>query len=323
MRTLTRALAIVAVIVVAVAWFLGPTLGLALRGQPFFLVPPSPERYAAVVLDQAERAGIQASSPEFPGARAHAEEVAAEAETIPDIHESLDAALVAAGGKHSGLITPEDAAELAEKHSVLPSVERRGGVLTATVPPFDSSNSAQAYADALAQGLTSEDNVCGIDVDLRDNTGGDMGPMVAGLSPLLPDGEVLRFVANDYSRAVTLDGNSVQGGGTAVTTTGGKMGRPVTVLVNGMTGSSGEATFLAFRGLENSRSFGSPTAGFATANTTFRMPDGAVVMLTVAHMQDRTGATHGDDLIHPDDPAEDPQAAALDWLATAHGCSTS
>nr|WP_284522795.1 S41 family peptidase [Corynebacterium aquatimens] len=38
----------------------------------------------------------------------------------------------------------------------------------------------------------------------------------------------------------------------------GKWDAPVAVLVDDQTGSSGEATMLAFRGLERSRSFGSP-----------------------------------------------------------------
>lgn len=324
MRTAGRVLLIIGslllALLVAAAWFLGPTLGVLLRGQPFFLLPPGPERYAAVVLDQAQRQGIHGMSPEFAAARAEAEEQAAAAEDIADVYDSLNAALVAAGGKHSRFITPADAVGMAEENSALPTVARQGSVLVATVPPFDSTNDVQEYADTLAHGLTAENTTCGVVVDLRDNTGGDMGPMVAGLSPLLTDGVALSFATSDYSSPVTVDANSVSGGGTGVETSGGKLDVPVAVLVNGMTASSGEATLLAFRGLPDSRSFGTPTAGYATANTSFRMPDGAVVLLTAAHMQDRTGVTYGDEPVHPDVVTDDPSNAALDWLATEYGC---
>ena len=145
-----------------------------------------------------------------------------------------------------------------------------------------------------------------------------MGPMLAGVSPLLPDGTALEFVSNAYSSPVTIEGNGVRGGGSPTTTSGGKWDAPVAVLVDGDTASSAEATMLAFRGLDNSRSFGAPTAGYASANMVYDFPDGSSLMLTIAKDRARTGETFAEDPIHPD--AGGGEAEALAWLAEEHGC---
>ena len=178
----------------------------------------------------------------------------------------------------------------------------------------------QHYADTLAKGLTAarDSGACGAVVDLRGNDGGDMGPMLAGVSPLLPDGTALEFVSNAYSSPVTIEGNGVRGGGSPTTTSGGKWDAPVAVLVDGDTASSAEATMLAFRGLDNSRSFGAPTAGYASANMVYDFPDGSALMLTIAKDKARTGEVFSEDPIQPDEPGG--EDAALAWLAAEHSC---
>jgi C-terminal processing protease CtpA/Prc len=46
---------------------------------------------------------------------------------------------------------------------------------------------------------------------------------------------------------------------------------------------------IAFRGRHRARSVGLPTAGVPTANDTFRLSDGATLLLTTAQDGDRTG----------------------------------
>jgi len=317
-------LSLVAVLLIGgllAAWFLGPSLGIALRGAPFFLFPPSPERYATVVLDEAESRGLYADDPAFADARAEAERVAEQAGDVAETHETLHAALQIAGGTHSHLIPPGQVAAAEAAVPAEPTVTRDESVVVATVPAHNQAHDPQAYADTLARGLTDGDDVCGAVVDLRGNTGGDMGPMVAGLSPLLPDGVALRFVAGENSSPVVVEGNSVRGGGTPVTTSGGKLGVPVAVLTDELTASSGEATLVAFHGLDDVRTFGTPTAGYASANMTFTMPDGALILLTAMQFEDRTGHVHEEAPIEPDGATDDPEQQARDWLREEHGCS--
>ena len=340
----TASVLIIATLVLVYAF--GPTMGAMIVGKPVFLLPPTPERYASAALDIMEEQGIHGDSPEFAAARAEAERMldAAELRDYSDTWPALDLAIDAAGGKHSKVLRPEGAADgnddgagdggdgdAADAMPTVTSEEATGGarVLTATVPTHGGDAGgpvSRRYAETLADGIARENaaGACGAIVDLRGNGGGDMGPMVAGLSALLPDGEVLWFDWRGPSTAVTIDAGAVRGGGTPITVDAGpKLDVPVAVLVDGGTGSSGEATMLAFRGLENTRSFGTPTAGYASANMVLPFPGGASLMLTVAKDRDRTGAAHMDDPVHPDEttgPApEDAKSAALEWLST-RGC---
>ena len=89
---------------------------------------------------------------------------------------------------------------------------------------------------------------------------------------------------------------------------------PVALLTDDMTASSGEATLLCFRGLASARSFGAPTAGYASANTPYRMPDGSQLVLTTSCDMARTGEIFCDDPIAPDVPTDHPLEDALAWL---------
>lgn len=312
---------IVLVLGLGAAWVLGPSAGMALRAQPFFLIPPSPQRYAAVVVDYAEKLGIHGDTPEFQKAKQEALAEIKDAQTLADTHEPLNRLLKAAGGKHSRLIPPKEASQ--PSGDVLPEVSQEGRVLVLKVPEYmgDSNGdvTGEDYANTLAKGISDAD-ACGAVVDLRGNGGGDMGPMVAGLSPLLPDGDVLWFAGRHSTTAVTINGNSAYGGSSPTEATAvGKVDWPVAILTDSGTASSAEATLLSFRGLPYSQSFGEATAGYASSNTAFTMPDGAMVLLTIAKDKDRTGEEHLDDPVEPDHPTPDPMGAALKWLED-QGC---
>ena len=284
---------LVALVAVAAAvYFFGPSYGGALLGKPYFLFNASEKRINTAMVDTAAISGIYGESEEFQRAR---EAFKAD----PTNAELLDAAINAAGGKHSKVFSTEKekAAESAE-----PSVDFNDGVLRATVPSIGRHDDGQAYADTLAHGLTSHPEACAAVVDLRGNDGGDMGPMYAGLSPLLPDGTALSFVSRMTTSDVVIDGNSVTGGGTPTTTSGGKLNSPVAVLTDDETASSAEATLLAFRGLDNTRTFGKPTAGYASANVVLDYPDGRSLMLTAAKDKACTGEEFAEDPIAPDTP---------------------
>ena len=322
-KVLTTIAAVFGVLLIAagaVAYVYGPTVTAMFTGTAKFMGTDTPKRYTSTVLDLAEQ-GIYADSPEFSEASTKAREAAKQADSLDDIRPLLNDAVQAAGGKHSRLIDPDVEQEYAELESKPAAVERNGDIAWATVPGVGRHDDGQHYADTLAKGLTAarDSGACGAVVDLRGNDGGDMGPMLAGVSPLLPDGTALEFVSNAYSSPVTIEGNGVRGGGSPTTTSGGKWDAPVAVLVDGDTASSAEATMLAFRGLDNSRSFGAPTAGYASANMVYDFPDGSALMLTIAKDKARTGEIFSEDPVQPDEPGD--EDAVLAWLAEEHGCS--
>ncbi|MGO1573677.1 S41 family peptidase [Corynebacterium casei] len=305
--------------VLAAVYFLGPTMGAMFTGKAIFLGHDSPKRYGNAVLTLAETQGIYADSEEFARAKVEAQAAIESADSRDELYEPLKKAVKAAGGKHSNLVTPDQSAEVDESIETAeqPSIDSQGGIVTVKVPGVNRNADVQGYADTIAAGV--EDATC-VAVDLRGNGGGDMGPMLAGLSPLLPDGDALFFHSAMGDTPVTVDGTSTTGGGTALSVDAKKNTNiPIAVLVDEGTASSGEATMLAFKGLENAVSFGQPTAGYASANTVYDFPDDSYLMLTIAQDMDRNGDIYGDEPVEPDHIVDDAMGSAQAWLSE-HGC---
>jgi C-terminal processing protease CtpA/Prc len=168
---------------------------------------------------------------------------------------------------------------------------------------------------------------CGWVVDLRPNTGGNMWPMLAGLKPFLGTAGLGTFESPTGSSPPWIAGQAV--GVEPPSTLAVLESSWVAVLTGPRTASSGEAVAIAFRGRPRTRSFGLPTAGLSTANATFPLPDGAMILLTTAVDADRTGKRYGDK-VDPDErveaattptPTSDPAlAAAVQWLRQSSGC---
>ena len=83
------------------------------------------------------------------------------------------------------------------------------------------------------------------------------------------------------------------------------------------TASSGEATLLCFRGLDNVRTFGVPTAGYASANVPYTLTDGYRLVITTSCDKARTGEVFCDDPIEPDVETDTPLEDAVSWIATS------
>lgn len=147
-------------------------------------------------------------------------------------------------------------------------------------------------------------------VDLRENTGGNMWPMLGGLHPLLGSGKVGELrdregVANTPWRSRAPKRCDVD-----------LSNARVAVLVGPNTASSGEAVAVAFRARPGTRFFGHRTKGLATSNQGYPLPDGGVLLLTTAEFLDRAGESYPQG-ISPDSPlsgSEDAVEAAAAWL---------
>ena len=205
----------------------------------------------------------------------------------------------------------------------LPAIATREGVTTLTVPKLSADDEAfrTSYATTLADGIAgaSAATTCGFIVDARVNHGGDMSPMLAGLSPLLPDGRIGGFVdRHGATTELSVAGGSVRVGGAETFSVPAKPKphRPVAVLQGPDTASSGEVVVLAFKGGADVRTFGEATAGYSTSNQTIRLYDGTQMLLTTAVDTDRSGATYGD-VVKPDQavPTAQAEQAARAWLA--------
>lgn len=184
---------------------------------------------------------------------------------------------------------------------------------------------ALAFADTIHRDIRSQDAGAPIGwiVDLRGNTGGNMWPMIAGVGPILGEGNSGAFVDPT--------GTTVRWGYSAgASVSEGRVITPVpnpytlrqpaprvAVLIDNLVASSGEATTIAFKARAGTRFFGAPTCGLSTANQLYTLSDGALLNLTVSTMADRTGRLYGEQ-VAPDEvlPADSVVIRATEWLRT-------
>ena len=256
-----------------------------------------------------DKDGLFAEGPQWDAAKAEA--LAAAPATLDEAREVVKTALKVAGGKHSFL---QDASSVTENATSQewpePEVTAlEEGIVMIKLPPF-SGNSAEGvkYAQTVLGALPDE--VQGAVIDLRDNRGGNMYPMIAAVHRFLPDGEILRFRTRKRTQWITL-GYAVQVAGVPQQD---RMECPVAILTNEWTASSGEAVLICFRGLDGVRVFGVPTAGYASANQPFPLPDGSNLVLTTGCDVARTGEVFCDDPLVPDVMTETPLEDALAWM---------
>jgi C-terminal processing protease CtpA/Prc len=205
-----------------------------------------------------------------------------------------------------------------------------GGVGYINVPDYfgGEAGAMRTYATRTHEALigTLASASCGWVIDLRTDTGGNMWPMLAGLKPFLGNAGVGTFENPTGSSEKWVAGKGV--GVEPPSSLAILESTSVGVITGRQTASSGEAVAIAFRGRPRTRSFGQATAGLSTANETFSLPDGAMIVLTTAVDADRTGRRYGDK-IEPDvaiDVApgngDATLSAAAQWVRQSSGCST-
>lgn len=270
--------------------------------------------------------------------RWQADQLSDGAETPADTYRALTFIVSQLGDNHSAFVPADEVAMLEGEASAdeapLPRGELLGGRIGYLWLPHlvGEGDHATRYAHT-AQAVIREleaTRPCGWIVDLSENMGGNMWPMLVGVGPLLGEGEAGRFVGSDGTTtswgyrdgAAALDG-TVMARIEQPTNTVHPL-PPVAVLTSEQTMSSGEALAVAFRGRPDSRSFGTPTAGLSTGNESYTLSDGAVLILTTVIFADRTGAMYGAS-IAPDEAVQGGAAEARDraaeWLNEQESCA--
>lgn len=237
-----------------------------------------------------------------------------------DAYVAIEELIRALDDKHSLLLRPASAQRYAQQGvpSSSPSVSVRDGVGFVVVPGFSgtSAEAGQAFASKMENDIAGAASSvkCGWVVDLRGNPGGNMWPMLSGLSPLLGS-EPTGFFRDSKGQEVPWRLSIPNAGAPDFSAA------RVAVLTGAKTASSGEAITVAFRGRPNTRSFGLPTAGLSTANQQFKLPGGAQLGLTTSRFVDRTGRVYGEKIV-PDQLTAEPEQieVAKAWLTANEQC---
>lgn len=264
-------------------------------GTPQVAMSDEAREFLRTGLDSIQRVALRSDTLSWPQIRDSAFAIAAGAERPIDTYPAISWAL-RRSNKHSFL-------QVAAPGAVSTIIDGRIGYIH--VPQRGGAGVALADSLHLAVRTLLEGGVCGWIVDVRANGGGNMWPMLAGIGPLLGDSLVGAFTGPDeqrwyYSRGISA---ILRAGGRVDTITRITIPptdpaptAPMAVLFDAGTGSSGEAVVVAFLGRPMTRTFGSPSAGFATVNRGLRLPDSANMVVTIGYNRDRTGRVYVDQL---------------------------
>lgn len=268
-------------------------------------------RYVKKAVRIMDKDGIHAKGPEWEQAKSVA--LAARPSTIEEAQEIVIQAGKVAGGKHTFLLTAGEVTENDTSAWAMPTVEfLEDGIAVIKMPPFSGNDEEGIkYANTVLNAIPN--TLKGVIIDLRGNRGGNMYPMIAAVHRFLPNDIILQMRTRKYTMDINVDYVL----SVAKVERQAAINCPVAILTNDWTGSSGEAVLLCFRGLQNTRTFGSPTAGYASCNQPFKLPDGSQLVLTTGTDVTRTGEEFCDDPIQPDVTSETPFETAIEWLKGA------
>lgn len=136
-------------------------------------------------------------------------------------------------------------------------------------------------------------------IDLRVNTGGNMYPMIAGLTEFIGEGRVGGFITPTHQP----DGDWIIKSGTfyvdsvkvsPVKYEGHPIRKdvPIAILISGNTASSGEMTAITTIGRNKSVLIGEPTGGYTTTNLGFKLNEYSGLNLAVDYASDRNGKVY-------------------------------
>ena len=271
-------------------------------------------QYVRKAIHIMDKQGLFAEGPEWAAAKAEA--LSAKPGSLKEAQEIVRSAARVAGGKHSFLQLAGSVVSDATAEWPAPEVSFPQGAIPVVSLPHFSGNHDEGvkYASTVLSAIPED--ISGVVIDLRGNTGGNMYPMIAAIHRFLPDdNQTLRFRTRKNAQWIPLS-YAVQMAGVQQQS---RIECPVAILTDDYTASSGEATLICFRGLDYVRVFGGPTAGYASANQPFPLPGGDHLVLTTGCDVARTGEVFCDDPIVPDMLTETPMEDALAWILSSVG----
>jgi C-terminal processing protease CtpA/Prc len=279
-----------------------------MAGQPTIKPssPITPVEYLTRVLDLVQENALYSAQIDWSTFRPRTLAMIAHAHTVADTYPAIGYVIQNLNDLHSQFWPPSQAAQIFRHTGI--------GLFGSYVPPVVKRLSGNLGYMQLPQSVTFQDYVlyvktvyaqleeisqspvCGWIVDLRSDQGGSILPMLAAVGPLLGNGEFGAFIDNHGHKTPWFYRNGTVGATNAsvfqftppnlsvdYSTT------PVAVLTGPLTASAGEVTVISFNGRNNTKRFGTATAGLTTANGLYFLSDGAALILAEALEADRTG----------------------------------
>ncbi|MFT3893051.1 MAG: S41 family peptidase [Anaerolineales bacterium] len=327
-------------IILSLAIFIPSCVPSTPTATPTQKILPSPapfveaQQYLSDALDIIQKNALNSRTVDWEQVRATVFSREKDAKISSETYDSIDYVIQQLNDYHSAFIPPDAANQMnsstVEEYPAPEGkiIENKIGYIAVFSFNAQNENEINKYAESIQKILIELDkkSVCGWVVDLREDSGGNMYPMIAGLGALIGEGE-LGYFKNAMGQVVPWkyeDGEAKEGDHSHAKVSHPDFlfdpaTTPVAVLIGPQTASAGEATTISFLGRPNTRLFGASSYGLTSGNDSFALADGAIIILATVTELDRTGQEHIG-VIAPDVITPHPEAEATDWLLTKAVC---
>lgn len=288
-------------------------------------ISPEAESYLKEVLALLQAKSVNRQNINWADFEQEVFRVAENSQTINDVYPAVRYAVAQLKDNHSYFVNPAGEEENSEEKPlpILAHEKTPGNIGYVRIPfcigdEYQTEQYIQSVTDEIYRHNNSEIN--GWIIDLRDNFGGNMWPMMAAVGDFLDNGIQGYF---SYADNKTLAWRFENGKAYFDTimlaenkrhiSLSGK--NKIAVFINSKTASSGEAMAVLFKGYSNVKLFGAPTFGVSTGCESFTLSDGSRINLATSVFTDKNGKKYGKSIL-PDFPCADTEmvSIAIQWI---------
>ncbi len=265
------------------------------------------KNYVTVALDLMKTRSVNKNKINWPEVYASSYQAIAKAKTIRETYPTIEAVIKQLGDQHSNFYKPELISFILKRYSEngqkLPVTEaklidKNYGYFT--IPAIGCYNFTdwQEYVTTALTEIKKLDQqpLKGWIIDLRDNEGGMFVPMYAAIAPFVENKKLIGSRNSDLKdtyfnlkKGVVYEGPKVAHRFDIKTSKLKNVNKPIIVLMNKKTGSSGEFVTIALSGLKNATLLGVNTTGLTSANQEHKLADNAFLVLTEGSTIDYKG----------------------------------
>jgi len=296
------------------------------KNQPAYSLHQESEKYIEEVVLLLKTNSVNKNKIDWNAFQKEIVQFAQGSQSVEDTYPAISFAIKKLGDNHS-YFAPAVGTEDPDNEKPLP-------VLTDEMVPEDigyirfpfcigNEEQTQQYINSITEKFAAQNtkNRKGWIVDLRNNFGGNMWPMLAAAGPLLNNGVQGYFITADnkssqwkYKDGKALCDTIMLAQNHRVISLYTKNPK-IAVLIDNRTASSGEAMAVVFKGLPNVRFFGEKTYGVSTGCDSFTLSDGSRINLATSVFADRNKTKYGESIM-PDlsCSSEAALSKAMEWM---------